>query len=102
MRLSFCVPALAVLAVALAAPGAFAFTTVTEDGYPSTTISTRLADPEDIMSEIDSQRWGRNVTVSHFGNTTIGIMGPNGGMAGVSPFDRDPASSTVLSKQQGW
>ena len=98
------VSAVAVLAVATGATSALAFTTVTKDGYPATTLSTRLADPEDIMSDMASQQSsGGSVTISRFGGTTLGIVGPGAGYGtGVGPFVPDPAMTTVPSKREGW
>jgi hypothetical protein len=102
MRLSLYLSALAIASVALA-PAAFAFSTVTSDNYPANTLSTRLADPDDIIQDMGQRYGGRGVTIQHFGNTTVGIVGPSGGYAaGQDSFVGDPGMGTVPSKREGW
>jgi hypothetical protein len=102
MKLSYCLPALAIVFVAVA-PSAFAFSTVTSDNYPANTLSTRLADPDDIMQDMGQRYGGGGVTIQHFGNTTVGIVGPSGGYgAGQDSFVGDPGMGTVPSKREGW
>jgi hypothetical protein len=104
MKLSRIVPALAMLsavAVAASASTAFAFEAVTSDQFPSTTLSTKLADPDDIIQDMSQRYTGNSATVLHSGNMTIGIIGPGGGgYAGNGPFLADPAMGTVPSKRE--
>ncbi|HEX4112091.1 MAG TPA: hypothetical protein VH020_06100 [Stellaceae bacterium] len=101
MKLSVIIPALGLIALAASAPDAFAFQTVTNDQFPSTTLSTKLADPDDIIQDMSQRYTGSSATIFHSGNMTIGITGSGGGFAAAeSPFVADPAMGTVLSKRQ--
>lgn len=101
MRLSLVVPALSSLAILAGIPAAFAFETSTQDQFPSSTMSTKLADPDDIIQDMSQRYTGNSATVYHAGPITIGIMGPGGGAyGGTSPFLEDPAVNTVPSKRE--
>jgi hypothetical protein len=102
MKLSFVIPALSALAFAAIVPSAFAFEAVTSDQFPSTTLSTKLADPDDIIHDMSQRYTGNSATILHSGNMTIGIVGPSGGGYGgaSSAFVPDPAMGTVPSKRQ--
>jgi hypothetical protein len=88
MKAFFAVPAVAAILLAATLPSAFAFEAVSNDQFPASTFSTRLADPDDIASEMAVQNnaqqfFGQNAQISHFGNVTVGIvqgnlMGPGG------------------------
>jgi hypothetical protein len=88
MKASFAIPALAALLLAATLPSAFAFEAVSNDQFPASTFSTKLADPDDIASDVAvqdnaQQFFGQNAQISHFGNVTVGVvqgnlMGPAG------------------------
>jgi hypothetical protein len=101
MRLSLVVPALSAIAIVAGIPAAFAFESAPQDQFPSSTMSTKLADPDDIIQDMSQRYTGNTATIYHSGPITIGIMGPGGGAyGGTSPFLDDPAANTVLSKRQ--
>jgi hypothetical protein len=103
MRSVLSVPVLALLAVAASVSSAFAFETVTSESFPSSTLSTKLTDPDDIIQDMSQRYTGNSATIFHSGNMTIGIVGPGGGGgygAGGSPFLADPAAGMVPSKRQ--
>ena len=101
MKLSFVIPALSVVAFAATMPSAFAFETVTSDQFPTTTFSTKLADPDDIIQDMSQRYAGQSATILHSGNMTIGIVGSGGGFGATeSPFLADPAMGMVPSKRQ--
>jgi hypothetical protein len=100
MKLSL-IPALSVIALTVSMSPALAFEAAPNDEFPSTTLSTKLADPDDIIQDMSQRYTGNSATIAHFGNTTIGIVGPSSGYAGGDgPFVPDPAAGTVLSKRQ--
>ncbi len=100
MKLSFVIPVLSAVAFAASLPSAFAFEQVTTDQYANT-LSTKLADPDDIIQNMSQRYSGNSATVMHFGNTTIGIIGPGGGYAGPNgAFLADPVAGTVPSKRE--
>jgi hypothetical protein len=94
---------LGLLAAALAlasAPGAFAFSTVTSDDLPSTVLSTRLADPDDIIQGMD-QRYGAGTSmVSHFGGTTVETFQTQRFGVGTGVYLSSPYGSTGLDPWQ--
>lgn len=101
MKWSFVIPALSVVALAASMPAAFAFEAVNSDQFSSNTLSTKLADPDDIIQDMAQRYSGNSATIYHAGPMTIGIVGPGGGSyAGSSPFVDDPAAGTVLSKRE--
>jgi hypothetical protein len=101
MKLSIVIPMLTVLAVVANASSAFAFEAVTDDQLPNTTLSTKLADPDDIIQDMSQRYTGNSASIFHSGGMTIGIVGPSGGYgAGDSAFVPDPAAGTVPSKRQ--
>lgn len=101
MKLSVIIPALGLIAVTAGARDASAFETVTNDQFPSSILSTKLADPDDIVQNMSQRYTGRDATIFRSGNMTIGIVGPGGGFAaGESPFVADPAVGMVPSKRQ--
>ncbi len=102
MKLSFVVPALSAIAIVVSIPAAFAFEAANNDQFNSNTLSTKLADPDDIIQDMSQRYTGNSATIYHSGPVTIGIVGPGGGGAygGTSPFVDDPAAGTVLSKRQ--
>jgi hypothetical protein len=103
MRKALILGAWAVVAVTMAAPGAFAFSTVSGDDYPNTALSTKLADPDDIMDDMASEQMNHsNTVVNRFGGGTLEFTGPSGSGTYDSRFLPDPAASTVPSKQTGW
>jgi hypothetical protein len=102
MNRSLSSAAFGIALLVLGTSSAFAFTQVTNDGYPSTVLSTRLADPDDIMDHMASRQSGGASTITHFGGTTLQVFGPSGGGMATSPFVNDPAMGTVPSKREGW
>ncbi len=101
MRASFVIPALSAIAILAGLPAAQAFEATTEDQLPPNTMSTKLADPDDIIQDMSQRYTGNSATIYHSGPITIGIMGPGGGAyGGTSPFLDDPAASTVPSKRE--
>jgi hypothetical protein len=100
MKLSFVIPVLSAITFAASLPSAFAFEQVTTDQYANT-LSTKLADPDDIIQDMSQRYSGNHATILHLGNTTVGIVGPSAGFsAGNSPFLADPAMGTVPSKRE--
>jgi hypothetical protein len=95
------IPALCVIALTASISPAPAFEPAPNDQFPDTTLSTKLADPDDIIQDM-SQRYSSNsATIARFGNTSIGIVGPSGGYNGSDgPFLPDPAAGMVPSKRQ--
>jgi hypothetical protein len=102
MRLSHCLPALALLALVAVAPGARAFTSAADGNYPSAATATPLADPEDIANDMASGQSTGVAVVNTLGGATLDFAAPSGGGLAGSPFVADPAMSTVPSKQEGW
>ena len=101
MKLSVAVSVLGIAAAVAMSPAAFAFEAVTSDGYPTSTLSTRLADPDQTVQDLSRRYTGNSATIMHFGNTTVGIIGGNGiGYGANSPFVPDPAVGMVPSKRQ--
>jgi len=95
----------AVLAATFAAPGAYAFTQSLDDGFSSKMLETKLADPDDIVSLSEGRpSAGKTFKLGKDSTFSLQITGPTGydPQADSSPFLRDPASSTVPSKRQGW
>jgi hypothetical protein len=100
MKLSL-IPVLSLIALTAGISSAPAFEAAPNDEFPATTLSTKLADPDDIIQDMSQRYTGNSATIVHLGNTTIGIVGPSGGYAGTdSPFVPDPAAGTVLSKRE--
>ncbi len=103
IRKALILGAWSVLAVALAASNAHAFTAVDSEDYPNTALSTKLADPDDIMDDMANQQLnGAAQVVNRFGGATVEYAGPNGSGNYDTRFLADPAAGTVPSKQNGW
>jgi hypothetical protein len=102
MKLSLAIPILSAVAIAASVSAAKAFEVVTGDPqFRSDTLSTKLSDPEDIIQDMSQRYNGNSATIAHFGNTTIGIIGPNRSYGAYnSPFVPDPAAGTVPSKRE--
>ena len=100
MRLSL-IPVVSIIALTANLSPAPAFEVAPNDEFPAATLSTKLADPDDIIQDMSQRYTGNSATIAHFGNTTIGIIGPSGGYSGTeSPFLPDPAAGTVPSKRE--
>jgi hypothetical protein len=100
MKLSL-IPALSVIALTASISPAPAFEPAPNDQFPATTLSTKLADPDDIIQDMSQRYSGNSATIAHFGNTTIGIVGPSGSYNGSDgPFLPDPAAGVVPSKRE--
>jgi hypothetical protein len=100
MKLSL-IPVLSVIALTASLSAASAFELAPNDQFPASTLSTKLADPDDIIQDMSQRYTGNSATIAHFGNTTIGIVGPSGGYAGgESPFLPDPSAAMVPSKRE--
>lgn len=102
MKLSFVMLAVPVVVLVATVPAASAFEAANNDQFNSNTLSTKLADPDDIIQDMSQRYTGNSATIYHSGPITIGIVGPGSGGAygGTSPFLDDPAAGTVLSKRQ--
>ena len=95
------IPVLSVIALAQGISLAAAFEAAPNDEFPAATLSTKLADPDDIVQDMAHRYTGNSATIAHFGNTTIGIVGPGSGYgSAAAPFVPDPAAGTVLSKRE--
>lgn len=101
MKLSFVVPALAAIVLTASVSSAFAFEAVNNDQFQAGTLSNRLSDPDDLIQNMSQRYNGNSATITHMGNTTIGIVGSGSGYgAGNSPFAPDPAVGMVPSKRE--
>jgi hypothetical protein len=97
--------AILALALALGAPGAFAFDIVNDGTSIDNKAGLKLADPDDLTNEMSSQQSaaGRSgATIMHFGNTTLQFQAGSGSSAnrdvGIeSRFVPDPAANSVPS-----
>jgi hypothetical protein len=100
MKLSL-IPVLSVIALTAGISPAPAFEAAPNDEFPAGTLSTKLADPDDIVQDMARRYTGNSATIAHFGNTTIGIVGPGSSYTGTDgPFLPDPAAGTVMSKRE--
>jgi hypothetical protein len=100
MKLSL-IPVLSVVALTASLLPASAFEVAPNDEFPASTLSTKLVDPDDIIQNMSQRYSGNSATITHFGNTTISIIGPSGGYSGTeSPFLPDPAANMVPSKRE--
>ena len=87
-------------ALAFGVTGVFAFTTVTPTTSQDTKTNARLADPDDLMSDMANQQSSGGTRVMHFGSTTLELSGGlGGGGGGHSPFLTNPAAQSVPSLQ---
>ena len=95
------IPVLSVVALGAGIAPAAAFEAAPNDQLPAGMLSTRLADPDEIVQDMAQRYAGKSATIAHFGNTTIGIIGSGSGYPGAEgPFLADPAAGTVLSKRE--
>ncbi|HTU54942.1 MAG TPA: hypothetical protein VMF62_13320 [Acetobacteraceae bacterium] len=85
--------------ILVGAPLAQAFQQVESSSVPAVN-AARVADPDDIMENMDNQASGSGSVVTPFGNSLhFGTSSTNSGSSdGNSPFLESPASRTVPSQ----
>jgi hypothetical protein len=91
--------AVAASTILVGAPLAQAFQQVESSSVPAVN-AARVADPDDIMENMDNQASGNGSVVTPFGNSLhFGTLSTNSGSSeGNSPFLESPASRTVPSQ----
>jgi hypothetical protein len=91
--------AIAASTLLLGAPVAEAFQQVESSSVPAVN-AARVADPDDIMQNMDNEASGNTTTVTPFGNTFHfgSSTTDTGSSGGNSPFLESPASRTVPSQ----
>lgn len=100
MKTLLIVPVLTATALAACIPSAFAFEAVNNNSFDPT-LSTKLSDPDDIVQNMSQQYTGNSATILHVGNTTVGIIGSNGGYTNPdSPLSADQPGAYVPSQRR--
>ncbi|HTZ80265.1 MAG TPA: hypothetical protein VMC10_20320 [Stellaceae bacterium] len=91
--------ALAASTILVGAPLAQAFQQVESSSVPAVN-AARVADPDDIMNNMDNEASGNGSVVTPFGNSLHFGTSTTGGSSsgGSSPFLESPASRTVPSQ----
>jgi hypothetical protein len=100
MRVSLSFGAVALVAAALTAQAAQAFT-ISNAGVPVSSAQSRLTDSDDIVNQMNSrQNSVGGTTVTQFGGSRLDFSGRDAGFGAGNAFPADPAAGTVMSKRQ--